>query len=61
MYHHILHSDMPLIFLPNLQGANFRDLPGTVIDANNTVQLDPTKKRILLPSGRPLVGHVQFF
>ncbi|KAM0935713.1 putative DNA (cytosine-5-)-methyltransferase [Dioscorea sansibarensis] len=41
--------------IPRKKGANFRDLPGTVIDANNTVQLDPTKERILLPSGRPLV------
>lgn len=61
LYSHILHRDMPLIFLPNLQGANFRDLPGTIIDANNTVQLDPSKERILLPSGRPLVGYVLVF
>ncbi|KAH7668771.1 DNA (cytosine-5-)-methyltransferase protein [Dioscorea alata] len=41
--------------IPQKKGANFRDLPGTIIDANNTVQLDPSKERILLPSGRPLV------
>ncbi|KAJ0961434.1 hypothetical protein J5N97_000183 [Dioscorea zingiberensis] len=41
--------------IPRKKGANFRDLPGLIIDANNTVQLDPTKKRTLLPSGKPLV------
>ncbi|KAJ0961183.1 hypothetical protein J5N97_000826 [Dioscorea zingiberensis] len=41
--------------IPRKKGANFRDLPGLIIDANNTVQLDPTKKRTLLPSGKPQV------
>ncbi|OEL35883.1 DNA (cytosine-5)-methyltransferase CMT2 [Dichanthelium oligosanthes] len=37
------------------QGANFRDLPGVIVGADNVARLDPTKERVLLPSGNPLV------
>ncbi|KAF9624014.1 hypothetical protein IFM89_007712 [Coptis chinensis] len=37
------------------EGANFRDLPGLVFDEKNKVALDPTVKRELLPSRKPLV------
>jgi hypothetical protein len=37
------------------QGANFRDLPGVIVGPDNIARLDPTKERILLPSGNPLV------
>ncbi|RRT82885.1 hypothetical protein B296_00014808 [Ensete ventricosum] len=35
-------------------GANFRDLPGVIVGPDNSVQFDPTRERVLLPSGRPL-------
>lgn len=38
-----------------LKGANFRDLPGVIVGADNKAQLDPSIDRKLLPSGRPLV------
>ncbi|RLN00899.1 DNA (cytosine-5)-methyltransferase 3-like isoform X1 [Panicum miliaceum] len=38
-----------------LRGANFRDLPGVIVGPDNVARLDPTKERILLPSGNPLV------
>ena len=39
-----------------LQGANFRDLPGICVGADNVVRLHPTEKIPLLPSGKPLVS-----
>lgn len=42
------------------QGANFRDLPGVIVGHDNVARLDPTKERILLPSGRPLVRCSRF-
>ncbi|XP_062179243.1 DNA (cytosine-5)-methyltransferase CMT2-like isoform X2 [Phragmites australis] len=41
--------------IPKKKGANFRDLPGIIVGPNNVARLDPTKERILLPSGNPLV------
>ncbi|KAF0927340.1 hypothetical protein E2562_031953 [Oryza meyeriana var. granulata] len=41
--------------IPKKKGANFRDLPGVIVGADNVARLDPTKERILLPSGRPMV------
>ncbi|XP_010243148.1 PREDICTED: DNA (cytosine-5)-methyltransferase 1-like [Nelumbo nucifera] len=41
--------------IPQRKGANFRDLPGLIVGADNVVQLDPSMERILLPSGKPLV------
>uniref|UniRef100_J3M520 DNA (cytosine-5-)-methyltransferase n=2 Tax=Oryza brachyantha TaxID=4533 RepID=J3M520_ORYBR len=41
--------------IPKKKGANFRDLPGVVVGPDNVARLDPTKERIFLPSGRPLV------
>ncbi|KAM0930754.1 hypothetical protein ACQ4PT_000686 [Festuca glaucescens] len=41
--------------IPKKKGANFRDLPGVVVGPDNVAKLDPTKDRVLLPSGRPLV------
>ncbi|KAJ0989886.1 hypothetical protein J5N97_008242 [Dioscorea zingiberensis] len=41
--------------IPHRKGANFRDLPGVIVDSNNTAQLDPKMERVLLPSGKPLV------
>uniref|UniRef100_A0ACD5X0P7 Uncharacterized protein n=1 Tax=Avena sativa TaxID=4498 RepID=A0ACD5X0P7_AVESA len=41
--------------IPKKKGANFRDLPGVVVGPDNVAKLDPTKERVLLPSGRPLV------
>lgn len=40
------------------QGANFRDLSGVIVGPDNVARLDPTKERVLLPSGRPLVRHL---
>ncbi|XP_028100036.1 DNA (cytosine-5)-methyltransferase CMT2-like isoform X6 [Camellia sinensis] len=36
-------------------GANFRDLPGIIVGADNVVQRDLTVEPILMPSGKPLV------
>ncbi|CAK7356028.1 unnamed protein product [Dovyalis caffra] len=36
-------------------GANFRDLPGVVVGADNVARRHPTKEQMLLPSGKPLV------
>ncbi|XP_065000871.1 DNA (cytosine-5)-methyltransferase CMT2 isoform X3 [Musa acuminata AAA Group] len=41
--------------IPRKKGANFRDLPGVIVGSDNSVQFDPTRERVLLPSGRPLV------
>ncbi|KAF7042152.1 hypothetical protein CFC21_051827 [Triticum aestivum] len=41
--------------IPKKKGANFRDLPGVIVGPDNVAKLDPTKERVLLPSGRPLV------
>ncbi|CAL9115496.1 unnamed protein product [Musa textilis] len=41
--------------IPRKKGANFRDLPGVIVGPDNSVQFDPTRERVLLPSGRPLV------
>ncbi|CAN6358096.1 unnamed protein product [Urochloa humidicola] len=41
--------------IPKKKGANFRDLPGVIVGPDNVARLDPTKERILLPSGNPLV------
>lgn len=37
------------------QGANFRNLPGVLVDAKNKVYLDPSMERVLISSGKPLV------
>ncbi|KAJ1262190.1 hypothetical protein BS78_09G088600 [Paspalum vaginatum] len=41
--------------IPKRKGANFRDLPGVIVGSDNVARLDPTKERVLLPSGNPLV------
>ncbi|XP_021714306.1 DNA (cytosine-5)-methyltransferase 1-like [Chenopodium quinoa] len=41
--------------IPKKKGANFRDLPGVLVDAKNKVSLDPNVERALLPSKKPLV------
>ncbi|KAH7422400.1 hypothetical protein KP509_12G007000 [Ceratopteris richardii] len=41
--------------IPHQKGANFRNLPGLIIKDDNTVALDETVERELLPSGKPLV------
>ncbi|KAF7809440.1 DNA (cytosine-5)-methyltransferase CMT2 isoform X2 [Senna tora] len=46
--------------IPKRKGANFRDLPGVIVGANNVVRRDPTDKLVLLPSGKPLVPDYAF-
>ncbi|MCO5567288.1 hypothetical protein L7F22_020978 [Adiantum nelumboides] len=41
--------------IPRQKGANFRLLPGIIVKEDNTVALDETVERELLPSGKPLV------
>uniref|UniRef100_A0A0D9ZVW6 DNA (cytosine-5-)-methyltransferase n=1 Tax=Oryza glumipatula TaxID=40148 RepID=A0A0D9ZVW6_9ORYZ len=52
-----LYDHRPLVLdNDNYQrGANFRDLSGVIVGPDNVARLDPTKERVLLPSGRPLV------
>lgn len=38
-----------------LQGANFRDLPGVIVDEDNKVKFDPSVERPKLKSGKFLV------
>lgn len=44
------------LILVLLQGANFRDLPGVVVGADNVVRPHPTENIPLLPSGKRLVN-----
>lgn len=46
--------------IPHRKGACFRDLAGVVVLPDNSVQLDQNKKRVYLPSGRPLVPDYCF-
>ncbi|KAK1312976.1 DNA (cytosine-5)-methyltransferase 1 [Acorus calamus] len=41
--------------IPKHKGANFRNLPGVRVRANNVVELDPNVERVYLPSKKPLV------
>ncbi|RVX12849.1 DNA (cytosine-5)-methyltransferase 3 [Vitis vinifera] len=41
--------------IPKTKGANFRDLPGVLVGADNKVEWDPNVERVYLPSGKPLV------
>lgn len=41
--------------IPKQKGANFRNLPGLQVNAQNKVELDPTVERVYLPSKKPLV------
>ncbi|VAI62778.1 unnamed protein product [Triticum turgidum subsp. durum] len=41
--------------IPIKKGANFRDLPGVKVGANNIVEWDPEVERVYLKSGKPLV------
>ncbi|KAJ1295811.1 hypothetical protein BS78_01G251500 [Paspalum vaginatum] len=41
--------------IPVKKGANFRDLKGVKVGANNIVEWDPEIERVYLPSGKPLV------
>ncbi|XP_028783969.1 DNA (cytosine-5)-methyltransferase CMT2 [Neltuma alba] len=46
--------------IPKVKGANFRDLPGVVVGADNVARRDPNEKPVLLPSGKPLVPDFCF-
>ncbi|XP_049389110.1 DNA (cytosine-5)-methyltransferase 1-like [Solanum stenotomum] len=41
--------------IPKRKGANFRDLPGVRVRADNVVEWDPDVERVKLTSGKPLV------
>ncbi|KAI4327813.1 hypothetical protein L6164_020231 [Bauhinia variegata] len=41
--------------IPTKKGANFRDLPGVLVNSDNKVELDPSVERVMLESGKPLV------
>ncbi|KAE9607860.1 putative DNA (cytosine-5-)-methyltransferase [Lupinus albus] len=45
--------------IPKRKGANFRDLPGVVVGADNVARRQSTEK-LLLPSGKPLVPDYAF-
>lgn len=46
--------------IPRRKGANFRDLPGIIVEDDNVVRRDPSIKPVLLPSGRPMVPEYAF-
>ncbi|KAL3499666.1 hypothetical protein ACH5RR_038759 [Cinchona calisaya] len=62
---HLLYDHRPLQLntddysrvckIPRKKGANFRDLPGVRVRADNKVEWDPEIERMYLPSGKPLV------
>ncbi|KEH20304.1 DNA (cytosine-5)-methyltransferase [Medicago truncatula] len=67
---HILYDHRPLFMseddylrvcqIPKRKGANFRDLPGVVVGADNVVRPHPTENIPLLPSGKRLVPDYCF-
>ncbi|CAJ2636066.1 unnamed protein product [Trifolium pratense] len=67
---HLLYDHRPLFMfeddylrvcqIPKRKGANFRDLPGLLVGADNVVRLHPTEKIPLLPSGKSLVPDYCF-
>ncbi|CAI9259942.1 unnamed protein product [Lactuca saligna] len=62
---HLLYDHRPLKLndddyqrvcqIPKKKGANFRDLKGVRVKADNHVEWDPDVERVYLPSGKPLV------
>ncbi|KAL4340831.1 hypothetical protein GQ457_08G034730 [Hibiscus cannabinus] len=62
---HLLYDHRPLQLntddyqrvcrIPKRKGANFRDLPGVLVKADNKVEWDPNVERVYLESGKPLV------
>ncbi|XP_039011093.1 DNA (cytosine-5)-methyltransferase CMT3-like isoform X1 [Hibiscus syriacus] len=62
---HLLYDHRPLQLntddyqrvcrIPKRKGANFRDLPGVLVNTDNKVQWDPNVERVYLESGKPLV------
>lgn len=48
-----LLTSVDILILPTEQGANFRDLPGVVVGADNVARR--TEEQMLLPSGKPMV------
>ena len=48
-----LLTSVDTLILPTEQGANFRDLPGVVVGADNVARR--TEEQMLLPSGKPMV------
>ncbi|XP_044466931.1 DNA (cytosine-5)-methyltransferase CMT2-like isoform X2 [Mangifera indica] len=46
--------------IPKRKGANFRDLPGVVVGADNVARRDPNGEQMLLPSGKPMVPDYAF-
>ncbi|KNA23044.1 hypothetical protein SOVF_028590 [Spinacia oleracea] len=46
--------------IPRRKGANFRDLPGVIVENDNVVRRDPNLEPVLLPSGRPMVPEYAF-
>ncbi|OMO79502.1 hypothetical protein CCACVL1_13645 [Corchorus capsularis] len=42
-------------YIPKKKGANFRDLPGVLVNEDNRAELDPTQERKRVKSGKPLV------
>ncbi|KAK7346247.1 hypothetical protein VNO80_20762 [Phaseolus coccineus] len=45
--------------IPKRKGANFRDLPGVIVGADNVVRRHPTENP-MLPSGKPLIPDYCF-
>ncbi|KAF7809603.1 putative DNA (cytosine-5)-methyltransferase CMT1 [Senna tora] len=41
--------------IPKKKGANFRDLPGVLVNSDKKVEWDPSIERVMLESGKPLV------
>ncbi|KAK8639939.1 hypothetical protein V6N13_138305 [Hibiscus sabdariffa] len=46
--------------IPKRKGANFRDLPGVIVGADNVARRDPIQEKQFLPSGKPLVPEYVF-
>ncbi|KAJ7944080.1 Cytosine-specific methyltransferase [Quillaja saponaria] len=41
--------------IPKKKGANYRDLPGIIVNSENKAEWDPSVERLLVASGKPLI------
>uniref|UniRef100_A0A803LTS4 Cytosine-specific methyltransferase n=1 Tax=Chenopodium quinoa TaxID=63459 RepID=A0A803LTS4_CHEQI len=59
--HQLFEDDyIRVCHIPQRKGANFRDLPGVIVEDDNVVRRDPMLETVMLPSGRPMVPEYAF-
>ncbi|MCL7036381.1 hypothetical protein MKW94_003925 [Papaver nudicaule] len=50
-------DNLRVSMIPKRKGANFRDLPGVIVDENNKAKIDPNVERKEIRPGTPLVPN----